>query len=246
MIQYPPTKINPNSSEPLYDQIKQSILDFIEKNDLSSGDLLPSERELCERFTVSRLTIRKAIDELIRLGVVFRRPGKGTYISQPKLQQRLLVVTSFTEAITKEGHTPGARLLEMEILQGSKKVCDLMELPEGSALLRTKRLRFVDEIPFSIQTNYLRYDLLPGIELEIEKASLYPLIETRYNIKLVKTKAMLEAIVADYACAALLWVKPGTPLFLMSGAVRDSQDRVIEYFKATYRGDRMRFITESQ
>jgi GntR family transcriptional regulator len=237
--------INPQSSEPLYEQIRRSILDFIEINDLQPGSILPSERELSEVFSVSRLTIRKAIEELIRLGVVFSRPGKGTFIGQPKIQQRLLVVTNFTDAILKLGHIPGAKILEKEIIKASGKICQKMGVTEGTPLLHMRRLRFVDEIPFSIQSIYLNCELLPGIDQLVEKSSLYSLIEEKYGIKLSKTKAILEAVVADYTCASLLWVKPNTPLFIMSGAVSDSQGRVIELFKCLYRGDRMRFETES-
>jgi|APSaa5957512622_1039677.scaffolds.fasta_scaffold45991_1 GntR family transcriptional regulator len=238
-------KLEPSSPEPLYNQIKNAILHYIEENDLQSEDKLPSERELCEFFSVSRLTVRRAVDELIRLGVVFRRPGKGLYISYPKLQQRLLIVTSFSEAVAALGHTPGARLLDMELIEGSAKVCKEMGLPAGAQLLRTHRLRLVDNIPFSVCTSCLNYELLGGIEKELGQQNLYHLIENRYGVELAKTNSQLEATLADHAMAALLDIKPGAPLFLMSGVVCSPDGQPVEYFEAYYRGDRMRFITES-
>lgn len=239
-------KLSNSSSEPLYTQIKDSILEFIEVNDLQSEEKLPSERELVELFSVSRMTVRHAVDELIRLGVVFRRPGKGLYVGYPKWKQRLLKVTSFSEAFASMGHTPGTQILETEFMTGTPQVCKNMGLPKDSQVLYTRRLRLVDNIPFSIQSSYLNYELLPGIEKEFSGQNLYPLIEQNYGVKLQKTEAMLESTLADHAMAALLDIKPGAPLFLMCGVVQSSNGMPVEYFEAYYRGDRMRFLVESE
>lgn len=234
------------SPEPLYEQVKKALLKYIDDNNLPPGTLLPSERELSETFRISRLTVRKAIEELATLGIVFKKTGKGTFVAEPKIQQQLLVVTNFTDAISKIGHIPGAKIIEKELVYGEPKICMKMGLSGGARLLYMKRLRFVDNIPISIQSIYLNYDLLPGIEELVENHSLYSLIQERFNIKLSKTKAILESVNADYSCANLLWVKPNSPLFIMSGTVSDSLGRVIELFKCYYRGDRMRFITETE
>lgn len=238
-------QLDPSSSEPLYNQIKNAILQYIEENELQSEDKLPSERELSEFFSVSRLTVRRAIDELIRLGVVFRRPGKGLYIGYPKLQQRLLIVTSFSDAVAALGHTPGTRLLDVDLIEGSARICKEMGLPVGAQLVRTHRLRLVDNIPFSICTSYLNYQLLGGIEKEIGQQNLYRLIEDHYGVELAKTSSLLEATLADHRMAALLDIKPGAPLFLMCGVVCSPDGQPVEYFEAYYRGDRMRFMAES-
>ncbi len=239
-------KLHPSSSEPLYNQIKDRILEYIEVNDLPSEAKLPSERELGEIFSVSRLTVRRAVDELIQLGVVLRRPGKGLYVGFPKWKQRLLMVTSFSEAFESMGHTPGTQILETEFMTGTQRTCKNMGLPIDAQVLRTRRLRLVDNIPFSIQTSYLNYDLLPGIENKLEGQILYQIIEDHYGVKLAKTEAMLESTLADHAMAALLDIKPGAPLFLMCGLVQSSDGLPVEYFEAYYRGDRMRFQIESE
>lgn len=238
--------LSPSSSEPLYTQIKDSILEFIEVNDLQSEVQLPSERELVELFSVSRMTVRRAVDELIRLGVVFRQPGKGLYVGYPKWKQRLLKVTSFSETFASMGHTPGTQVLETEFLEGPPRVCKNMGLPMDAQVFYTRRLRLVDNIPFSIQSSYLNYELLPGIEDELSGHNLYHLIESHYGIKLEKTEAMLESTLADHAMAALLDIKPGAPLFLMCGVVQSPEGHPVEYFEAYYRGDRMRFMVESE
>lgn len=240
------TKVDPKSPIPLYSQIKDAILNFIEVNNLQPGDLLPSERELCEVFSVSRLTVRKAITLLIQDGVVFQQAGKGTFISSPKIQQRLLVLTSFTEAITQEGHTPGTQVLEFAMSQPKPSICRKLEVPYGSSLLMVRRLRFIDNSPFSISTSYLPPEVIASISREdLQHNSLYGLLDKRCGIKLAKASAVLEVAVADQYEAMLLTIKPGMPLFLMQGTTRSTEGALVEYFEVLYRGDRLRFSTES-
>ena len=156
-------RVDPDSSEPLYTQVEASIQDYVHRFDLKPGAVLPSEREMADLFQVSRLTIRKAIDELSREGRVYRRAGRGTYVSQPKLQQPLLVLNSFTEAILREGHTPGIQLLSMKVQGADSRTSARLKIESDAPVLSIKRLRSVDGLPFSLSTSHLRYDLVHGI-----------------------------------------------------------------------------------
>jgi GntR family transcriptional regulator len=239
-------KLNPKSPKPLYSQVKEAITDYIELNNLQPNDPLPSERELAEVFQISRLTVRKALNLLIQDGVAFQQAGKGTYISSPKLQQRLLVLTSFTEAVTQEGHTVGTQLLDFEMKEGRPSLYRALELEPGKPVLVVRRLRFVDGSPFSIATSYLPCELAQGISAkDMQSHSLYGLLDARCGIRLAKTHAFLEAASADSYEAGLLNIKPGSPLFLMKGTARSAAGLVVEYFEVYYRGDRLRFSAES-
>jgi GntR family transcriptional regulator len=239
------SELNPKSPIPLYSQVKEAILDYIQENNLQPNNMLPSERELSELFGVNRLTVRKAMDEMSRQGIIFRQAGKGSFISMPKLKQKLLVVTSFSDAIRQTGHTPGARVLEISIRQGGPKVCKEMEIEPDTTVIKIARLRYVDYVPFSLATSYLKYDLVPGIEDLVESNSFYGLLEEKYHLKLAKTVASLEVTLSEEPITSYLDIKRGSPLFLMTGTVRDPSNLVIEYFEALYRGDRFKFITES-
>lgn len=239
-------KLNHNSPVPLYSQIKDAITDYIEFHDLQPNDPLPSERELSEIFCVSRLTVRKAINQLIQEGVIYQQPGKGTFISTPKIQQKLLVLTSFTDAIRQEGHTPGTQVLDFEVRQAKPSICKQLGFQPGTPLFMVRRLRFIDYSPFSISTSYLPCDLMRSIRVEdLQQYSLYGLLEKHCGLKLSKTKAVLEVCAADYQDAALLNIKPGLPMFLMKGTAWSTSGELIEYFEVLYRGDRLRFSTES-
>ena len=241
-----PKRINRNGPEPLYDQVKEAIAAYIEQERLGPNDLLPSEREFCDRFGVSRLTLRKALERLIQEGLVFRRAGKGTFVSLPKLEQRLLVVTSFTEAIRQEGRTPGTQLLGVEVAEESPRICEHLEIPIGSQVLNVRRLRSVDDQPFSLATSYLPHDLTCNLEAgDLQASSLYALLKDKCHLELARSKVTVEATVADAVEAALLHIKPGGPLFRMTGTLHITTGRVIEYSRVLYRGDSLRFVAES-
>jgi len=242
----PTLKLDRNGTDPLYDQAKQAIQEYIVAHQLAPNSLLPSEREFSELFSVSRLTLRKAIDELVEEGRVFRRPGKGTFVSLPKFEQRLFVLTSFTEAVKQEGHTPGTQVLEVKVETASHSVCEALKIAVGLPVLKVQRLRSVDNIPFSIATSYLPHDLTANLQpADFQTHSLYALLENKCGISLAKSQVSLEATVAKRNEATLLKVKANAPLFLMRGTVAEKAGRVIEYFKVVYRGDRLRFVAES-
>ena len=232
--------------EPLYVQIKESIIDYIYINELQPKALLPSERELTEFFQVSRLTVRKAIDQLIAEGRVFRRPGKGTFVSLPKLQQPLLVLRSFTEAVEQEGHTPGSQLLEFEVLDGKYRVNKKLNLDAGASLLKVRRLRFVDNLPFSLSTSYLPYALAGPLQAsDLQTSSLYTVLQEKCGLELKETHASIDVTTALEHEAVLLKTTTGSPLFHMRGTVEDGSGKMVEYFSVLYRGDRLRFVAKS-
>jgi GntR family transcriptional regulator len=238
--------INRNSAEPLYDQVHEAIIAYIEQNHLKPNDLLPSERDFSERLKVSRLTVRRAIERLTQDGMVFRRPGKGTFVSLPKLEQRLLVLTSFTAAIQQEGHTPGTQLLSVEVEKQNAKICGYLEIDADVLVMKVRRLRFVDTLPFSLSTSYLPHDLTRSLEpRDFQSHSLYALLKEKCGLELAKSKVSVEATVARQSEAPLLKIKPGAPLFRMTGVLKTSTGRVAEYSNVLYRGDVLRFIAES-
>ena len=239
--------IDPKSPKPLYIQVKTAILDYIEENDLGPNSPLQSERELSQILSVSRLTIRKALDHLEQDGIIFRLQGKGAFVGSSKLQQPLLVLTSFTEAIRQEGHTPGTRLLGFEIQENRRSICKKMALKPGSKLLRISRLRFVDNHPFSLATSYLDAAYARGLSPdELQNQSLYSLLNENFKVVPAKTQAYLEVVAVEHTEAALLNIKPGAPAFLMTGFTRSKSGDTIEYFEVLYRGDRLQFMTESK
>lgn len=238
--------VNVNSPVPLYIQAKESIFNYIDENNLSPDTKLPSERDLTEILGVSRITIRKAFEELLHDGIIYQKQGMGSFVSKKKVQQRLMVLTSFADAVIEEGHTPGTVIIDFEVADAPSFVCQEMGYESPQKLLLIRRLRLVDGSPISIATSYLSYELAGKFTKEdLQDHSLYEILRGKCGVKVGRTNTFLEAAVADHYDAELLNTKTGMPMFLMKGTTQTEDSVTFEYFEVLYRGDRLRFSAEA-
>lgn len=230
---------------PLYYQIKTRLLEMIERGQLTPGDRVPSERELTEQFSVSRMTARQALIELETQGYLHRVQGKGTFVATPKVEQPLNGLTSFTEDMRRRGLKPGAEVLSVgEVLAGGK-VASLLDLPETASVFRLERLRLAAGQPMALETSHVPAALCHGLSAsDFRDQSLYKILADICHIKLVRATQSLEAVPASAYEAEVLGVREGTPLLLLERVSRDVNDRPVEYVRSLYRGDRYRFTTE--
>lgn len=230
---------------PLYYQIKTRLLEQIEAGQLTPGDRVPSERELTERFGVSRMTARQALVELETQGYLVRVQGKGTFVATPKIEQPLAMLTSFTEDMRRRGLQAGARVLSAGEVPAGRRVSHALGLAENAPVFRLERLRLAGGEPMALEISHLDAAYFPDLRsLNFEHVSLYQVLAERYSIRLVRATQSLEAVPADPRQAEVLHVREGTPLMLMERTSWDQQDRPIETVRSYYRGDRYRFVTE--
>lgn len=230
---------------PMYYQIRSRLLEAIENGQLKAGDRVPSERELTERFGVSRMTARQAVSELETQGYLYRIQGKGTFVAAPKLDQPLVGLTSFSEDMRRRGMVPGARVLAAELQPAGVLVARTLGLNETAQVLRVERLRLADGEPMALETAYVPADRCPGLlDLTLEDQSLYAILRAHFGLHLVRAAQRLEAVAANAYEAGVLHVHEGTPLLLLERVSRDEADTPVEYVRSLYRGDRYRFVTE--
>jgi GntR family transcriptional regulator len=231
----------------LVEQIQVYIQDLIHTKKLGPNACIPSENTLAKRLAVSRYTVRQALDRLVADGYLYRRPGKGTFVRVPSIVQPLLTVTSFTKAMTEEGHHPATTVLEMGVATGTPIEREALELSSSDSVLKIARLRYVDGIPVSVMRSVLPASIAHSISREdIERQSLYSLLNERCGVRLGTSHVILEATVAHHAEAEALRVRPGHPLFLMIGTVRSADGDMVEYVHSYYRGDSVRFSVEGE
>src|SRR5450759_5194801 len=124
--------VDPKSYLPRYVQLANILRQRIVRGEWAALQSIPSERQLEQIYSVSRTTIRQAIDLMVRQGFLYREHGKGTFVSPQKLQKGISELTSFTEDMKQRGLTPGQKILEIGYVQPPDKVCPHLELPEGS------------------------------------------------------------------------------------------------------------------
>lgn len=230
---------------PLYYQIKTRLLEQIEAGQLKPGDRVPSERELTERYGVSRMTARQALVELETQGCLVRAQGKGTFVATPKFEQPLAMLTSFTEDMRRRGLEAGARVLSAGEMPAGRRVAQALSIVETAPVYRMERLRLAGGEPMALETSHLDASRFPGLlEHDVERRSLYAILREVYGTHLVRATQSLEAVPADSLQAEILHVRDGTPLMLMERISRDQHDRPVEMVRSYYRGDRYRFVTE--
>ncbi|MBN2045313.1 MAG: GntR family transcriptional regulator [Anaerolineales bacterium] len=240
------TEIERESFVPLYYQVIDALVEYIEGNKLEPGFQLPGEAELCRLFDVSRTVIRQALQELEYKGMIYRTKGKGTFVAKPKIHEGLFQeLTGFYQDMQARGHTPVSKVLKQEKVPASKKVAAYLEIDEGDPVIQIDRLRFVQEEPIVLVTTYLPFWICPSLlEVDLENRSLYEYLESKHNIQIVRGKRFLEAIAATQTEADLLGITPGAPLILLDSVSYLLDGTPLEYYHALHRGDRSRFETE--
>ena len=244
-----PELIDPNDFLPRYYQLANILREQIANGKLEAHDPIPSERQLEEIYSVSRTTIRQAIDLLVRQGFLFREHGRGTFVSPQKLQKGISELTSFTEDMKQRGLVPGQKILEIGYIQPPEKVRQHLELAaslETDQVLRIERLRLGDGVPMGLQTSF--YTLPDGQtitreELE-EVGSIYRILQEKFHLIPTEADETLEVTLATPREASLLQIEAGSPLLLSERTTYSQYRRVIEFVKILYRGDRYRYIAK--
>lgn len=222
-----------------YHSIRDEILDLIAEMDV--GDALPPERTLAPRFAVSRMTLRRAVEELVREGRLVRRQGAGTFVAGPKIAQGL-AATSFSDDMRQRGAVPSSRTLDVgEVLAGAQ-LGKRLEISPGEHVVRIVRLRLADAAPMAVETLYVPRSIAPELDGHVlADASFYQLLHDAYGIVLAGGVQTIEATVTDETESRTLEVPVHSPAFLFERVSRDSEGRVVEFVRSVYRGDRYQF-----
>jgi GntR family transcriptional regulator len=227
---------------PRYHQLKEIIRESVLSGDLKPGDLVPSERELSERYGVSRMTARQSIVELTHEGLLYRRQGKGTFVAWPKIAQQLTALTGFTQDIRARGQRPGTRILEMGMVAVEGTAALRLQVPAGQRVLRLYRVRLADDEPLALERSLVSFfGCEKLLDADLVATSLYSLLETRYGLPPVEADQELEAGLAAEPEAGLLEIAPGSPVLLLRRTTYTERHQPIEYAESVYRGDKYSF-----
>lgn len=230
---------------PKYYKLKKDIITMINKEEISPNQQIPTERELIEKYNVSRITVRKAIDELVNEGYLYRIQGKGTYVKNEDLKRDLFSITSCTEDIKRMGMEPSRILIEQTIQKADKKREHLLDVKENAEVLLISRIYYADDEPVNYTISYVNHNLFPGIErISFENASLYETIEQKYGGHITHAVRTLEAVTVDEIVAEHLKMKKGSPVLLFNAvtyAEINGKEHPVESFKCYYRSDKFKF-----
>lgn len=231
---------------PKYYIVKQDIIKRINDNTYKEHETIPSERDLMAMFDVSRITVRKAIEELVNEGYLYRVHGKGTYVKGEGEQNNLVSITSCTEDIERLGHTPRRRVLNKSVIDADAKRKNVLNLSEDDEkIFNLSRIYYADDEPVNYTRTYLPYKYFPDIELfDFSRVSLYKILEEKYNVKITKATRTIEAISAHDKLIDYLDVEENVPLLQFcctTYGIVNGKEVAIEYFKCCYRTDKFKF-----
>ncbi len=228
----------------LYSRVESVLAAEITDGSLKPGDQLPTEDSLIVRFEVSRITVRRAIQNLVSRGLVEIQRGRGTFVAAPKITQELTELTGFVEDMQTLGRKPTARLVGKKIVAADETVAHELALTRGERVVRIHRVRLADGVPISFDETYLPLEIGKKILANnLKTEPIFSLLERKYNIPLVEAEYKLEAVAATADVSAALRVPQGSPIFLIERTSYSTGGRPVDYERLYYRGDLIRFVT---
>lgn len=231
--------LNKDTPVPLYYQLKTLLLDRIKDGTYRPGDLIPTENELSAMFNISRTTVRQAVTELVREGYLYRIKSKGTFVSKPKVTQRVLNrYFSHDEAIRESGREMKIEILKKEVVPIPQKLIDMGVGSEGDSVIHLYRRRLVDGEPMARIDSYLSYEKFAHfMDMDLAKCSLMELMNRNPDTRVYKLKRTIEALPASREDIIVLEVDAGSAIQRMTTIRNNEEGEFLDVGYAYYRGD---------
>lgn len=228
--------------QPLYDQLVDILTEKIE-HEYRPGDLMPSERELSKHYGLSRTTVRLALQELERLGLVVRQHGRGTFVVDRSVQATNLSQTySFTDQMREMGRVPSTTILEFCEIEADKNLAESLRVHIGDKLYKLKRLRSADDMPMMVERTYLPMRKFMSLKRPmLEHSALYDVIERDFHETIRVAEEEFFASIARPADAHLLDIGEGAPVLELVRTTYDMRNEIIEYTLSVARADQFKY-----
>lgn len=223
---------------PLYLQVREALRSRILDGSLRQHERLPSEAALIAQFGVSRITVRQALNDLAREGLIFKLAGKGSYVSKPRPVQNLSKLQGFGEAMSRLGYTTINQLVSLKHLPASAELASRLVLEPGAPVTEIRRVRHVDNAPVSLDVTYVRSEIGERLAKEdLVTRDIFLILENDYRIPLGHADLAIDAIAATPEQGALLKVAAGAPLLHIERLTYGKDGQPLEFDHLYYRGD---------
>jgi GntR family transcriptional regulator len=232
--------LDPAGSQPLYQQLQRAIREAIESHALAPDDALPAERQIATDLSISRITVRKALEGLVEEGLLVRRQGSGNFVAS-RIEKNFAKLTSFSEDMRARGRVPTSKWLKRAEGTVTPEEALTLRLSPGTPVFRFHRLRYADEAPMSLEFTTVVASFLPSIDAV--DSSLYEALQA-VGCRPVRALQRLRALLLSAEQAKLLHAHEGDAGLLVErvGYLRDGQ--AVEYCQSYYRGDTYDFVAE--
>lgn len=229
---------------PAYVSIHDALKEQIEQGIWKIGDRLPSERDLADTFSVSRMTLRQAITLLVDEGILERRVGSGTYVASRRVQEKMRGTTSFTEIITAQGKRPSTKLISYQRKLASQTEMERLQLGKTDYVIRMERVRYADNVPVVYEVASIPEKFIRNVERQaITEHFFKTLTDNGYEIG--KSQQVIYAKTASERVAEYLSISKGHAILALTQVSYFTDNRPFEYVRSQYVGDRFEFYLEN-
>ncbi|TDG05899.1 GntR family transcriptional regulator [Paraburkholderia guartelaensis] len=230
------------SPQPLYVQIKDTLRERILNGTYAPHSQMPSEHELCTLFGVSRITVRQALGDLQKEGLVFKLHGKGTFVSRPKAFQNVTSLQGFAEAMSSMGYEIVNQLRSFKIIKADRHVAQRLNLPEGTPVTEIHRVRMLNREPVSLELTWVPEALGKRLaNADLATRDIFLILENDCGVPLGHADVSIDAILADDDIARALRVEDGSPVLRIERLTHDASGNPIDYEYLYFRGDAFQY-----
>ncbi|PZC52073.1 MULTISPECIES: GntR family transcriptional regulator [unclassified Mesotoga] len=230
---------------PLYYKLYVDLKESLNSGKYQKGDKLPTEKELCQQYSISRLTVRRAMDELRREGFIERLKGKGTFVTGSKREEQLAILTGFTDEARKRGSETRSVVLENKLTRVPADAVELFDIPADAMVVLLKRVRFLEGEPYAIEEAYLNVGadirFLNITQRDMEKESLYGILRKEFNINISYAEEEMELTRLKKEEARFLRQEQDDCAIMRKRFTYTKSDICIEYVISLYRADKSKF-----
>ncbi|MGV8845747.1 GntR family transcriptional regulator [Tessaracoccus sp.] len=243
-VAFSAVELESHSPVPAYYQLYEALRSQLGTAEFPSGSKLATERTIAESFGISRQTVRQAFSRLEREGLIFRRQGDGTYVSEPRVITGLKFLRGFTREIEARGLRVLSVVLDLRLARPPHAVSDSLGIPSDESAVMLRRVRYLDGVPATLETVWMPADLgTPLLSINMTDRSLYATLR-EFGIEPQSATETLTATVLDEFEAGELDQRPGEPALLVERSTHDAQGRCIEVVTSLLRADRFSFTAQ--
>ncbi|HEY6528785.1 MAG TPA: GntR family transcriptional regulator [Cellvibrionaceae bacterium] len=232
----------PFSAVPLYSQLKELLRTRILDGSYPSHSQMPSENELGKTYKVSRITVRQALNDLQKEGLIFKIHGKGTFVAKPKAFQNVSRLQGLSESMSQMGYEVLNQLVSFKFITANSIVGQRLQVAEGTKVAEIKRVRLINREPISLEVTYV----LESIGKQLEKADLvtrdiFLIIENDCQVSLGHADLAIDAALAETELANALNVEEGSPIMRIERLTHAADGKPIDFEYLYYRGDAFQY-----
>lgn len=216
-------------NEPIYKQIESHIRNLIQSKTLKQGELIPSEKQLSEEFNVTRMTVRSALNNLVKDGYITRQRGVGSIVLANKVYDNISAVSGFTEEMENKGYKVSNILEELNVIEADEELMNKLNLTEKENVWEIKRIRLANDKKISYMETYMPVKLFPNLKKSHCEGSLYNYVEEICGYKIAISEREVSSVLANDELANLLDLTKPEALLYISQVCKLHNSDVFEY-----------------